>query len=199
MNATLAAPVVTDRFRSDVLFGLSLPQKRLSAKYFYDAEGSRLFDQITELDEYYPTRTETALLTRILPEYDRAVTYALQELNKISARKFEVKDAAKNQASLFGMGDTVFEWDRHNVGHLLSDHPERGLSLAELESAFADPQHVEAETEQPFAPPRYIRIGRAATGRLLVMILLYKPASVRIFSAREANAKFTRLYHEANH
>ena len=138
-------------------------------------------------------------LTRILPEYDRAVTHALQELNKISARKFEVKDAAKNQASLFGMGEPVFEWDRHNVGHLLSDHPERGLSLAELESAFADPQHVEAETEQPFAPPRYIRIGRAATGRLLVMILLYKPAGVRIFSAREANAKFTRLYHEANH
>lgn len=68
MNSTLAAPVETDRFRSDILFGLSLPQKRLSAKYFYDAEGSRLFDQITELDEYYPTRTEFGIMRRHAPD-----------------------------------------------------------------------------------------------------------------------------------
>jgi hypothetical protein len=42
-------------------------------------------------------------LTRILPTYESAVTRALQELNKISAQKFEVRDAAKNQASLFGL------------------------------------------------------------------------------------------------
>ncbi|AMV26305.1 Histidine-specific methyltransferase EgtD [Gemmata sp. SH-PL17] len=51
------------RFRADVLAGLSLPQKRLPAKYFYDAVGSRLFDEITELDEYYPTRTELTIMT----------------------------------------------------------------------------------------------------------------------------------------
>ncbi len=38
----------TDRFRADVLAGLSRPRKRLAAKYFYDAAGSRLFDAITE-------------------------------------------------------------------------------------------------------------------------------------------------------
>ena len=48
-------------------------------------------------------------LARILPEYDRAVTHALQELNKISARKFEVKDAARNQASLFGINVSIPE------------------------------------------------------------------------------------------
>jgi hypothetical protein len=40
----------------------------LPAKYFYDAEGSRLFEAICDLPEYYPTRTETALLRRIAPE-----------------------------------------------------------------------------------------------------------------------------------
>ena len=49
-------------FRDDVFCGLARPQKQLPCKYFYDAEGSRLFDAICRLDEYYPTRTETRLL-----------------------------------------------------------------------------------------------------------------------------------------
>ncbi|MCZ6559346.1 MAG: L-histidine N(alpha)-methyltransferase [Gammaproteobacteria bacterium] len=48
--------------RQEVLEGLALPQKRLSPKWFYDEEGSRLFDQITRLPEYYPTRTELGIL-----------------------------------------------------------------------------------------------------------------------------------------
>lgn len=55
-------------FRDDVLAGLSADAKSLPSKYFYDAEGSRLFEEITVLPEYYPTRTETALLRRIAPE-----------------------------------------------------------------------------------------------------------------------------------
>jgi dimethylhistidine N-methyltransferase len=51
------------RFRADVLAGLSRARKRLPAKYFYDAAGSRLFDAITELPEYYPTRTELGILS----------------------------------------------------------------------------------------------------------------------------------------
>jgi dimethylhistidine N-methyltransferase len=48
--------------RQEVLDGLAQPQKRLSPKWFYDEEGSRLFDQITRLHEYYPTRTELGIL-----------------------------------------------------------------------------------------------------------------------------------------
>jgi dimethylhistidine N-methyltransferase len=55
-------------FAEDVVAGLSLPQKTLPPKYFYDAEGSRLFEAITELQEYYPTRTELALLRTVAPE-----------------------------------------------------------------------------------------------------------------------------------
>jgi dimethylhistidine N-methyltransferase len=55
-------------FLDDVLSGLSGPVKTLPAKYFYDAEGSRLFEEICDLPEYYLTRTEIALLTKVAPE-----------------------------------------------------------------------------------------------------------------------------------
>ena len=56
------------RLLDDVLRGLSARRKTLPSKYFYDAEGSRLFEAICELPEYYVTRTETALLVDIAPE-----------------------------------------------------------------------------------------------------------------------------------
>ena len=49
-------------FREDVLRGLSAEPKAIAPKYFYDEVGSRLFEAITELEEYYPTRTEAAIL-----------------------------------------------------------------------------------------------------------------------------------------
>jgi len=58
----LAATV--DGFRGDVLRGLSAPHKELPCKYFYDETGSRLFERICALPEYYPTRVELAILAR---------------------------------------------------------------------------------------------------------------------------------------
>src|SRR6202035_591731 len=52
----------TSAFAGDVLDDLSQHPKRLSPKYFYDAAGSELFEQITRLPEYYPTRTELSIL-----------------------------------------------------------------------------------------------------------------------------------------
>jgi L-histidine Nalpha-methyltransferase len=49
-------------FVDEVLAGLRESPKRISPKFFYDARGSALFDQICELPEYYPTRTETRIL-----------------------------------------------------------------------------------------------------------------------------------------
>jgi len=69
MNGALAAPLAlhdfepeVDRFRDEVLAGLHQAQKAIPCKYFYDEHGSHLFDQICELDEYYPTRTEMAIM-----------------------------------------------------------------------------------------------------------------------------------------
>jgi dimethylhistidine N-methyltransferase len=57
-----------DAFQRDVLEGLARRPKSIPPKWFYDARGSELFEAITELPEYYPTRAETRLLTRIAPE-----------------------------------------------------------------------------------------------------------------------------------
>jgi len=53
-----------ETFLADVIAGLTDNPKRLGAKYFYDAAGSQLLEEITRLPEYYPTRTEMSLLRR---------------------------------------------------------------------------------------------------------------------------------------
>ncbi|MEO6255761.1 MAG: L-histidine N(alpha)-methyltransferase [Sphingomicrobium sp.] len=58
----------TEAFRADVLAGLSAPIPAIPARWLYDRTGSELFDAITRLPSYYPTRTETALLQTIMPE-----------------------------------------------------------------------------------------------------------------------------------
>jgi dimethylhistidine N-methyltransferase len=54
--------LVDNELASAVLHGLSRPQKTLPCRFFYDALGSELFEEITRLPEYYPTRTEAAIL-----------------------------------------------------------------------------------------------------------------------------------------
>jgi dimethylhistidine N-methyltransferase len=58
----------TKAFRDDVLAGLSAATPAIPARWLYDLRGSELFDEITRLPSYYPTRTETALLNGIMPE-----------------------------------------------------------------------------------------------------------------------------------
>jgi dimethylhistidine N-methyltransferase len=58
----------TRAFRDDVLAGLSAPIPAIPARWLYDLRGSELFDDITRLASYYPTRTETRLLHDIMPE-----------------------------------------------------------------------------------------------------------------------------------
>lgn len=62
-----------DEIARDSLAGLSCSPKRLSSKYFYDARGSELFEAITRLPEYYPTRTEIALMEACMPDIAEAV------------------------------------------------------------------------------------------------------------------------------
>jgi L-histidine Nalpha-methyltransferase len=81
----------SSRMLAEVAAGLSAPQKELSPKYFYDHRGSELFEEITRLPEYYPTRTERALLTSWIPELIPALgARALIELGAGSAEKSRV-------------------------------------------------------------------------------------------------------------
>ncbi len=77
-----------ERLVRDVREGLSRTPKVLPPKYFYDARGSRLFDEITGLDEYYPTRAETAILEACADELLGAVRPAeLIEIGSGSSKK----------------------------------------------------------------------------------------------------------------
>ena len=92
----------TALFRAELLEGLRQPQKRASPKWFYDAEGSRLFEDITRVAEYYPTRQEAALLKAMAPELtarfgDNAV---LVEFGSGASEKTRILlDAAPNLAA----------------------------------------------------------------------------------------------------
>lgn len=63
-DVTLADPM----FRADVLRGFESRPRAIPARWFYDRRGSELFEAITDLPEYYPTRTETAILREACPE-----------------------------------------------------------------------------------------------------------------------------------
>ena len=62
------------QFAEDVLRGLASTPKQLSSKYFYDDEGSRLFQEIMRLPEYYPTRAELKIFTEQTDEITNAFT-----------------------------------------------------------------------------------------------------------------------------
>lgn len=66
-------PAAADAFAADVLDGLSRRPRSIPSKYFYDERGSRLFDEITRLDAYYPTRTERQILVDHADELVEAI------------------------------------------------------------------------------------------------------------------------------
>ncbi len=79
---------------ADVRDGLARELKELPPKYFYDAEGSLLFDRITTLPEYYPTRCERAILNRHAPE----IVAGARELVELGSGT-----ASKTRALLYAM------------------------------------------------------------------------------------------------
>jgi L-histidine Nalpha-methyltransferase len=80
-----------DDMLAEVWAGLSQPRKQLSPKYFYDERGSQLFDEITRLPEYYPTRTERMLLRAHAREWLAGHSpHALVELGAGSADKTRI-------------------------------------------------------------------------------------------------------------
>ncbi|HJT41139.1 MAG TPA: L-histidine N(alpha)-methyltransferase [Sphingobium sp.] len=83
------ATTVDPAFRRDILAGLSREPKATPPVWFYDQRGSELFEAITDLPEYYPTRTETALLERHAADFAGAVGpgRAVVEFGAGSARK----------------------------------------------------------------------------------------------------------------
>ncbi len=100
MSATTTVQIdcceVLDTLADDVRKGLSRPLKELPPKYFYDERGSELFDRITSLPEYYPTRAERSILNRHAP--DIVADSGAEELVELGSGT-----ASKTRALLYAM------------------------------------------------------------------------------------------------
>jgi L-histidine Nalpha-methyltransferase len=95
----LAPEAYRESLRRDVRAGLTATPKALPPKYFYDARGSELFDEITRLPEYYPTRAETAILTAYAAEIaDLSGARTLVELGSGTSAKTRLLLSALTEA-----------------------------------------------------------------------------------------------------
>jgi len=113
---------------ADVRAGLTKPFKELSPRYFYDGRGSELFEQITELPEYYPTRAERSILQhRAADIVDAAGCNSLIELGSGSAAKTRVLLDAMQEANLletYVPVDISEEITRRTAMELIGEYPD---------------------------------------------------------------------------
>ncbi|MBP2310933.1 L-histidine N(alpha)-methyltransferase [Azospirillum soli] len=156
VSAARAAQALDNGFLADVLDGLSRPRKSLPCKYFYDREGSALFDAICTLDEYYPTRTETALL------HDRAAEIAglagpgatLVELGSGSSVKVRILLDALDDPAMYVPVDISREHLVAAAARLAGDYPAVTVVpvAADYVRGFALPRGVRPERTVVFFP-----------------------------------------------
>jgi L-histidine Nalpha-methyltransferase len=169
----LARETVADpRMLAEVAEGLSLPQKELSPKYFYDQRGSELFEAITQLDEYYPTRTERGLLEAWMPSLIRRLgSRALIELGAGSAEKSRViLDAmrAAGTAELYVPIDVSVTFLSQTAARLRREYPRLAVepAIADISEELNIPRRVPhpalyaflGSTIGNFYPPAAIRL-----------------------------------------
>ncbi len=79
------------KIRDSIIAGLMSEQKRISSKFFYDKTGSNLFEQITRLDEYYPSRTEKTILENVAKKITPGLkNFDIVELGSGDASKISI-------------------------------------------------------------------------------------------------------------
>jgi dimethylhistidine N-methyltransferase len=127
-------------FRADVLNGLAEPIPAIPARWLYDRRGSELFDEITRLPEYYPTRTETALLEDKIEEMARLIPggTAVVEFGAGSATKTPILLRAVDPAAYVPI-DISGDYLRESAARVDSEFP--GLSVYPVEADFTN--HVD--------------------------------------------------------
>ncbi|MFG1770897.1 L-histidine N(alpha)-methyltransferase [Nocardia salmonicida] len=134
---------LTAALRTDARTGLTADPKSLPPKWFYDARGSELFEQITGLPEYYPTRTERALLERVVGEIAAAANAeVLVELGSGSAAKTRLLlDALTAEGSLktYVPQDVSASALRGAAAEIATEYP--NLSVHGVVSDFTDTLH----------------------------------------------------------
>ena len=137
-------PVDDSTFEADVLAGLNATPKRLPPKYFYDGAGSVLFERITELPEYYPTRCETRILRDHARDIAKLVPQgaALIEFGSGSSKKARIMLRALPKLAAYVPVDICGEMIEQEALELRPDFP--GLKVlpvtADITQNFALPE-----------------------------------------------------------
>jgi dimethylhistidine N-methyltransferase len=133
-------------FATDVVEGLTATPKRIPAKYFYDAAGSQLFQQITALPEYYPTRTELQILTTRRHQLAALLPpdAALVEFGSGSTEKARIVLEAAGFA-VYVPVDISGEFLAEEVGRLKRDLPQ--LLVLPVAGDFVEPFALPAEAQ----------------------------------------------------
>ncbi|MGJ3648572.1 L-histidine N(alpha)-methyltransferase [Sphingomonas sp. GlSt437] len=133
-EASLADPA----FRADVLTGLASRPRAIPARWFYDHRGSELFEAITDLPEYYPTRTERAILVEAGPAIAAAVGpgRAVVEFGSGSSAKTPLLLGAIEPAAYIPI-DISGDFLRESASELAAQFP--GLPVLPIEADFLRP------------------------------------------------------------
>ena len=145
-----------ESFREATLSGLSQPDKAIPCRFLYDERGSALFDRICELAEYYPTRTEAAILTARAPEIGRLIGPRAQliELGSGSSVKVRTLLAAMSDPAAYVAVDISREHLRRAAESLAAEIPQVQVAAicADYSAPFPLPALPSAGRRMAFFP-----------------------------------------------
>jgi dimethylhistidine N-methyltransferase len=157
-TALRGAPSIdtVDTFTADVLAGLAAKPKRLPPKYFYDSAGSALFDRITELPEYYPTRCELALLRDNAPAIASLFPphCALIEFGSGSSKKARILLGAAATVEAYVPVDISGDFLHQDTAQLRRDFPHLAVHplVADFTRTFEIPSAISSLPRVGFFP-----------------------------------------------
>lgn len=147
---------ITDDFAADVLAGLTAKPKSLPPKYFYDLPGSALFERITQLSEYYPTRCEVGILVENAPAIASMFPQgcALIEFGSGSSRKARILLSAAATVEAYVPVDISGDFLQQDLAQLKRDLPHLEIQplVEDFTREFAIPAHLAALPRVGFFP-----------------------------------------------
>ncbi|SDG97706.1 hypothetical protein SAMN04487996_12672 [Dyadobacter soli] len=89
-----------------------------------------------------------------------------------------------------------FEWDYHNLRHIIYDHPERGNTAEEVESIFRDPDLIMSVGRRNAVEQRFEAVGRGNSQNVKVVVFSVNNGIIRPISCWSANKQTIRYYYE---
>jgi len=161
-----------EAFRADVLAGLAQQQKTLPSRWLYDQRGSELFEEITGLDEYYLTRTETAILRRHARDMAALCGQGavLLEYGAGAAIKSEILIDALHAPRMYAPIDIAADFLAQTVERIRDRFPELATRpiITDFTVDFEIPADVPAHPRAAFFPGSTLgNLGGSGAGALL--------------------------------